>query len=220
MGAQACRHHKHLERLPQSAFRPHASFQTQARLAFVLPTSTCGKADPEARSRWLVVANLVMAMSFAWFQPWSHRRRARTTPTLAAAISRLPFLRQNRLATICTRSAPDSARLDPSESPIERVTLSLPHHLDVSQVTQRLTHQLDCDGWHVGCRHDHQVVVQLTRGGVARYGVSYECSPAVEKAVYHGSRAWSLTIIPLHGSDNLPAEKVTAIKASLAELHG
>ena len=121
---------------------------------------------------------------------------------------------------ICTRSAPDSARLDPSESPIERVTLSLPHHLDVSQVTQRLTHQLDCDGWHVGCRHDHQVVVQLTRGGVARYGVSYECSPAVEKAVYHGSRAWSLTIIPLHGSDNLTAEKVTAIKASLAELHG
>lgn len=93
------------------------------------------------------------------------------------------------------------------------------HHLDVSRVTQHLVHQLDCDGWHVACRHDHQMVVQLTRGGVAAYGVSYECSPAVEKAIYHGSRAWALTIIPLHGQDNLPAHKVTEIKAGLGELH-
>jgi hypothetical protein len=159
-------------------------------------------------------------MRMAWFQTWTHRRRAQTTPTLAAAISRWPFLRRNRLATICTRSAPESPRAVHPETPIERVTLSLPHHLDVSRATQYLTLQLNCDGWHVGCRHDHQVVVQLTRGGVARYGISFECSPAIEKAVYHGSRAWSLTIIPLHGQDNLLADKVTALKAGLAELHG
>ena len=166
-----------------------------------------------------MVANIFTAMKIAWFQPWSHRRRARTTPTLAAAISRWPFIRRNRLATICTRSGPDTAALDQLEVPIERVTLSLSHHLDVSRATQHLANQLDCDGWHVGCRHDHQVVVQLTRGGVARYGVSFECSPPVEKAIYHGSRAWALTIIPLHGEDNLPAHQVTATKAGLGELH-
>ena len=72
----------------------------------------------------------------------------------------------------------------------------------------------------MACQHDHQSVVQFTRDSVARYGVSYECSPAVQKAVYHGSRAWALTIIPLHGRDNLSAEKVAEIKAGLAALHG
>jgi len=109
--------------------------------------------------------------------------------------------------------------MEQPECPIERVALSLPHHLDVSRATQFLAQELGCEGWHVGCRHDHQVVVQLTTGGVARYGISYDCSPPVEKAVYHGSRAWSLTIIPLHGHDNLGADKVAAIKAGLAELH-
>lgn len=98
--------------------------------------------------------------------------------------------------------------------------MSLPHHLDVNLATQFLQHSLDCDGWHVACRHDHQLVVQLTRGGIAVYGISYECSSAVEKAVYHGSRAWALIIIPLHGKDNLPPQKVSALKAGLADLHG
>lgn len=166
-----------------------------------------------------MVVSSVTAMRIAWLQPWSHRRRARTTPTLAAAISRWPFLRPHRLATICTNAAPASGCTQPLEIPIERVTFSLPHHLDVSLATQYLAQQLVCDGWHVGCRHDHQVVVQLTSGGIARYGISYDCSPPIEKAVYHGSRAWSLTIIPLHGRDNLPIDKVTAIKTGLAELH-
>jgi len=110
--------------------------------------------------------------------------------------------------------------LDHPDPPIQRVAFSLPHHLDVSRATRCLLHHLNCDSWHVGCRHDHQLVVQLTRAGVASYGISYECSPPVEKAVYHASRAWALTLIPLHGKDNLPAEKVRAIKAGLAELHG
>lgn len=156
----------------------------------------------------------------AWLQPLFHRRQAHRTPTLAAVISRWPFTRRNRLGRICTLPAPNSPRFDQQDIPIQRVTLSLAHHLDVSRATQYLLRQLDCDGWHVACRHDHQMVVQLTRGGVATYGVSYECSPAVEKAVYHGSRAWALTIIPLHGIDNLPAHKVTEIKAGLGELHG
>ena len=157
-------------------------------------------------------------MRIAWLQPWFHRPREHRTPTLAAAIGRWPFIQRNRLRAICSRSAPNSSCPDQEDIPIQRVTLSLTHHLDVSRATQHLQHQLDCDGWHVGCRHDHQVVVELTRGGVAAYGVSYECSPAVEKAIYHGSRAWALTIIPLHGNDNLPAHKVAEIKAGLSEL--
>lgn len=98
--------------------------------------------------------------------------------------------------------------------------VSLSHHVEVNQATQFLQRSLACDGWHVMCRHDHQLVVQLTRGGVATYGISYECSPAVEKAIYHGSRAWSLTIIPLHGSDNLSPLKVSEVKAGLSALHG
>ena len=158
-------------------------------------------------------------MRIAWLQPWLHRRQTRRTPTLAAAISRWPFTRRHRSRSFFTPSSPDTSAPDHPDPPIERVTFSLPHHLDVSRATQYLLHHLDCDGWHVGCRHDHQMVVQLTRAGVASYGVSYECSPPVEKAVYHGSRAWALTLIPLHGKDNLPAEKVAAIKAGLAELH-
>jgi hypothetical protein len=100
------------------------------------------------------------------------------------------------------------------------VTFSLRHHLDVNQATQYLLHPLECDGWHVASRHEHQLVVQLTRGGTSRYGVAYDCSPPSEKAVCHGSRAWALAIIPVHGEGSLSARKIAEIKAGLAELHG
>jgi hypothetical protein len=99
------------------------------------------------------------------------------------------------------------------------VSLPLRHHLDVVLATAYLQHRLDCDGWHVACCHDHQLVVQLTRGGTAKYCVAYDCSPGVEKAVCHGSRAWALAITPLHGEDNLAPQSVTEIKAGLCELH-
>lgn len=159
-------------------------------------------------------------MRIAWLQPWFHRRQERRTPTLAAAVSRWPFIRRSRRGKQCGPCGPRSPLVEPQDVPIERVTLSLSHHLEVSQVTHFLLNQLNCDAWHVACRHDHQMVVQLTLGGLARYGISFDCSPAVEKAVYHGSRAWALTIIPLHGNDNLPAQRLTEIKAGLAALHG
>jgi len=167
-----------------------------------------------------VVANFAITMKIAWLQPWSRRQQGRRTPTLAAAINRWPFTRRRRWEGVCALSTQVPPLPDHEEIPIQRVALSLTHHLDVSRATQYLVHHLDCDAWHVTCRHEHQMVVQLTRGGSARYGVSYDCSPPVEKAVYHGSRTWALTIIPLHGQDNLPAEKAAEIKAGLAELHG
>jgi hypothetical protein len=103
--------------------------------------------------------------------------------------------------------------------PPQRVPLPLRQHLDVNLATAFLRNQLGCDAWHVAGRHDHQLVLQLTRGEMARYCVAYDCSPAVEKAVCHGSRAWAITITPLHAEDNLSAQKVMEIKAGLGELH-
>ncbi|HEY9172890.1 MAG TPA: hypothetical protein VI136_11445 [Verrucomicrobiae bacterium] len=94
------------------------------------------------------------------------------------------------------------------------------HHVEVTRLTQHLMHELGCDGWHAASRHEHQLVVLLTRGGLAKYCVAYDCSPACEKAIYHGSRAWALALTPLHVEDNLPAQKVMALKAGLGALHG
>ena len=48
-----------------------------------------------------------------------------------------------------------------------------------------------------------------------RYAVSFQCTPPVEKGIYHGSRAWSLSIIPLHGVEALPEAKEKEIEAGL-----
>ncbi|MBI4660233.1 MAG: hypothetical protein HY735_15450 [Verrucomicrobia bacterium] len=100
-----------------------------------------------------------------------------------------------------------------------RVDVRLVHQVDVSEATQYLVHQLNCDSWHVACRQEHRLIVQLTCGSSARYAVCYECTPPVEKAIYHGSRAWELSIIPLHDEDNLREGKVKNITAGLAGLH-
>ena len=139
---------------------------------------------------------------------------------LAAATSRWPFTWRHRGGRKCKQPAPDDAPTDHPHIPIERVTVSLGHHLEVGQIAQYLSGQLDCDSWHVAFRDDHRMVVLLTQGGSTRYAVSCECSPAVEKAVYHGNLAWSLTIIPHHSQDNLPAHKTSGIQSGLAHLHG
>ncbi len=181
--------------------------------------SACVRGCVEAALPWQVVANTVLAMMIAWLQPWFRRGREDRTPTLAAAISRLPFTRRHRPGTNCPPVLAESPRFDGQDIPIQRFTLSLAHHLDVSQAARYLMQHLDCDSWHVECRHDHQLVAQLTRNGAARYGVSFDCTPPVEKAVYHGSRTWALTIIPLHGRDNIPSHQLAEIKAGLAALH-
>jgi hypothetical protein len=114
---------------------------------------------------------------------------------------------------------PNPSHCEQTAMPVRRVALPLPHHLDVNGATHYMVGQLDCDRWHVACRHDHQLVVQLTRGGRARYCVAYNCSPSVERGIYHGSRAWAMVITPLHGKDNLTAQREMEIKAGLHQLH-
>ncbi len=182
---------------------------------------TCGASCREAGSFRLVVLNTAARMQIAWLLPWFRRSSApETPPKSAAAAGRWPFARRNRQRRSCAQPDSKPSDLDPRAIPVERVTLALRHHVDVNLATPYLLHRLDCDDWHVACRHEHQLVVQLMREGTPRYGVTYDCSPAVEKAVCHGSRAWAMSIIPLHGEANLPAQQVAEIKAGLGELHG
>ena len=157
-------------------------------------------------------------MRITWLQPWFRRRTVRRTPTLAAAICRWALAHQPRGRSGCNFVKSNSPRKELSGIPIHRIPISLRHHLDVSLVTQHLLHALDCDEWHVVCRHDHQVVVRLSQGGVAKFHVAFECTPAVEKAVCHGSRTWALVLAPTSGENNLPPGKVVELKAGLAGL--
>jgi len=99
-----------------------------------------------------------------------------------------------------------------------KIAVPLAHKLDVSKAAQLLLLQLDCDSWHVACHHDHQLVCRLAKGAVDRYVVDFQCTPAVDKAIYHGSKTWALSIIPLSGAQGLPETKVEEIKAGLARL--
>ncbi|MGO8927071.1 MAG: hypothetical protein ACLQU3_09310 [Limisphaerales bacterium] len=99
-----------------------------------------------------------------------------------------------------------------------KVDVLLAHEVDVSKATRFLLHQLDCDDWYVACHQESLFVYHLTKGATDRYAVSFQCTPPVEKGIYHGSRAWSLSIIPLHGGEALPEAKENEIKGGLAEL--
>jgi hypothetical protein len=99
-----------------------------------------------------------------------------------------------------------------------KVDLALAHPVDVSEATQLLLRKLGCDHWHVVCHHEHLFVDHLAKGAQDRYAVSFQCTPPVEKGVYRGSRAWSLSIIPLHGVEAVPETAVNEITAGLSEL--
>lgn len=92
------------------------------------------------------------------------------------------------------------------------------HRIDVGEAAKYLLAALECDDWFVACRHDHLLVIQLSRHGCHKYAVRFECTSPVDKAIYHGSKAWSLSILPLHEQDELPAAKTDEIKAGLANL--
>src|SRR5512140_2912511 len=100
-----------------------------------------------------------------------------------------------------------------------KVEVPLPHELDVNRVTQFLLRELDCDSWYVACHHEHLFVYRLVHGAAERYAVSFQCTPPVEKAIYHGGKTWALSIIPLRGVEDLPEPKVQEIRLGLAALN-
>lgn len=99
-----------------------------------------------------------------------------------------------------------------------RVDVVLAHEVDVSKATKFLLHQMGCDNWYVACHQETQFVYHLTRGTEDRYAVSFQCTAPVAGGIYHGSRAWSLSIIPLHGVVALSEAKEQEIKAGLAAM--
>ncbi len=121
-----------------------------------------------------------------------------------------------------TSSTPEPAPSDTkgaNQGHCHRVELPLHHLVEVTHATELLLHELQCDNWYVACRHDHQLVVRLTRQSVAKYAVSFQCRPEVEKAVYHSSRAWAMWVIPLQSQDNLTSQQIAAINTKLAGMH-
>lgn len=99
-----------------------------------------------------------------------------------------------------------------------KVTVPLGHRLDVTEATHYLLHHLGCDSWYVACHREHLYVLHLTRGNVKSYAVCFECTNPVDKAVYHGSQASSLSILPLGAEHNLSEEAVQGLKGGLLEL--
>jgi hypothetical protein len=99
-----------------------------------------------------------------------------------------------------------------------KVDVPLAHHVDVSEAINYLVAQLACDNWYVACHHEHLFVVRLTKDTADKFAVRFECTAPVEKGIYHGSKAWSLSINLLHNEASLPEDMVIQLQRGLAEL--
>ena len=91
----------------------------------------------------------------------------------------------------------------------------LAHRVDTSKIAQFLVHLLDCDYWYVVCHSEHQLVLHLSREHTDRYAVSFDCTPPVDKAVYHGSMSSQFSIIALRDQSELPDAKLEEIRTAL-----
>ena len=99
-----------------------------------------------------------------------------------------------------------------------RVDVPLVHHVEVTKAVQFLLHHLGCDHWYVACQREHLFVYHLTRAGVDRYAACFQCNPPVEKGIYHGSKAWALSLIPLSPGESLGQNESRQISTGLASL--
>jgi hypothetical protein len=97
-----------------------------------------------------------------------------------------------------------------------KIDVPLAHQVDVSESIHFLLQLLGCENWYVACHHERLFVVRLTRGHADRFAVRFECTAPVEKGIYHGSKAWSLSISPLHDEAGLSSEMIKQVQAGLA----
>ena len=100
-----------------------------------------------------------------------------------------------------------------------RFDIALTHHVDVSKAVQLLLHHLACDHWYVACHHDQLFVYHLTKAGVDYYAACFQCTPPQDKGIYHGSKAWSLSLIPLKPEQTLDDALLKGLGDSLAALN-
>ena len=50
-----------------------------------------------------------------------------------------------------------------------KVDVPLVRHVEVSQATEYLLHELGCNGWYVACHHEDLFVFRLTKDGHDKY---------------------------------------------------
>jgi hypothetical protein len=94
----------------------------------------------------------------------------------------------------------------------------LPHPVDASKAAQSLTHFLRCESWYVVCHREHQLIIHLSSAKVDQYALSCECTQAVDKAIYHGSKTSSLSLVPLGDRAELTAKQQDEIRFLLGQL--
>jgi hypothetical protein len=99
-----------------------------------------------------------------------------------------------------------------------KLDVPLAHQVEMRKALQLLLHQLGCDHWYVACHHEHLFVYHLTKAGVDRYAACFQCSPPLEKGIYHGGKAWSLSLIPLQPGEKGEEGLVKLLSADLAAL--
>lgn len=102
--------------------------------------------------------------------------------------------------------------------PQHRVPLMSGHRVDVTEAVRYLQQALGCDDWHVACHHEHQFIVHLTHAGARQYAVCFECNPPVEKAIYHGSLASAVFIVPMGDNSDPSLELLNHLKHGLEGL--
>jgi hypothetical protein len=97
-----------------------------------------------------------------------------------------------------------------------KVEVPLAHHVDVDKAIHVLLQQLGCDHRYVACHREHLFVYHLTKAGVDHYAACFQCTPPVDKGIYHGSKAWALSLIPLGTSPSLGQRDLEQLSAGLA----
>ncbi len=99
-----------------------------------------------------------------------------------------------------------------------KVAVPLVHRVEVTAVLHYLSHHLHCDGWYVAAHREHLFVFHLTAGEQKRFAVCVECTAPVEKGIYHGSTASSVSVLSLGDEPELSPDELKQIRAGLGSL--
>lgn len=99
-----------------------------------------------------------------------------------------------------------------------KAAVPLAHRVGVTEVLQYLLHRLQCDSWYVAAHREHVFVFHLTSGEHKRFAVCVECTAPVDKGIYHGSTASSLSVLALGDEPEISAGDLQEIQAALTDL--
>ncbi len=99
-----------------------------------------------------------------------------------------------------------------------KVAVPLAHRVGVTEVLQYLVHHLHCNSWYVAAHREHLFVFHLTDGDRKRFAACIECTAPVDKGIYHGSTASSVSVLALGDEPELSAEELSELRLGLTEL--